>query len=292
MLDLSNDAAPGILDFLDSGVSPVRDACGDNSFEDSLDTALSAPTFPLEYGVSSFVSHLTTSPSALLNDTTHETSQLPSPYCNFLQIQRYNFQAARIQNALYLNVPLQLAQKAESIISPWYWHKEFARITTSQISQHRSSSETSHLYIRGNSPRTDIFVRPVRRRPCFSLSTSVMADLAPTELQQLQPHDMYIDLIPFPIFRDRAITLLNMTPPAFDESELKRDIESEGLLVWGVSHGPSDRASSLLRDRRNWECARWFAKKWRLLINGSGLEEQSKWWRRMRGDDESEDEEL
>lgn len=101
---------------------------------------------------------------------------------------------------------------------------------------------------------------------------------------------MYIDMIPFPVFRDRAITLLNMTPPAFDEAELKRDIESEGLLVWGVAQGTSGRASTLLRDRRNWECAEWFAKKWKLLITGSGLEEQSRWWRTMRGEDEGEGE--
>jgi hypothetical protein len=43
-------------------------------------------------------------------------------------------------------------------------------------------------------------------------------------------------MIPFPIFPNRIITTLSMTPAAFDESELKRDIESDGLLV-----GASDK---------------------------------------------------
>lgn len=102
---------------------------------------------------------------------------------------------------------------------------------------------------------------------------------------------MYLDLIPFPIFRDRVITLLSMSPPAFDEITLKRDIEAEGLLVWGVGQGSTDRTASLVRDRRNWECAKWFLKKWRLLVHGSGLDEQSRWWRRMRGDEGDDEEE-
>jgi hypothetical protein len=82
-----------------------------------------------------------------------------------------------------------------------------------------------------------------------------------------------------------------MDPPAFDEDELKRDIEAEGLLVWGVGLGTRDRTASLLRDKRNWECARWFSEKWRLLVKGSGLDEQSRWWKTMRGDNGSDDEE-
>jgi hypothetical protein len=97
-------------------------------------------------------------------------------------------------------------------------------------------------------------------------------------------------MIPFPVFRDRIITLLSMKPPAFDESELKRDIEADGLLVWGTGHaaGMDRSTAALVRDRRNWECARWFADKWKLLVSGSGLEEQSRWWRRMRGEDEDD----
>jgi len=103
---------------------------------------------------------------------------------------------------------------------------------------------------------------------------------------------MYLDITPFPIFRDRAITLLSMTPPAFDERELKRDIEAEGLLVWGSGNGTFDldasgdgrgnRNKNSVRDSRGWEAAEWFSRKWRLLVEESGLDGQSKWWRGMR----------
>ena len=229
--------------------------------------------------------------STLPQEIAHKNNGIPSPYYNYLQVQKHNFYAARVQNALYLGVPLRLAQKTESVISPWYWHREFARLFSHEAHSHVSDYNNSGHLNTNDSSGSNIFVRPVRRRPCFELSTTVMPDLAPTKLQQSHPHEMYIDLIPFPIFRDRVITLLSMTPPAFDESELQRDIESEGLLVWGVGQGTRDRTASLLMDRRSWECASWFAK-WKLLINGSGLEEQSKWWRTMRGDDESDDEGL
>ena len=209
-------------------------------------------------------------------------SSLPSPYKNYLSIQKLSFYAARIQNALYIGLPLFLAQK-EDDISPWYWHTQFAAL----VSQNLNSDATCTLEPSA-SPYEFQVQRPVRRKPCFSLSESVMPDLYPTALQRSRPHGMYLDMIPFPIFRDRVITLLSMDPPAFEECELKRDIESDGLRVWGVGQGSTTRTASLVRDRRNWECTRWFYKKWKLLVDGSGLDEQSQWWRTMRGEEESD----
>lgn len=52
--------------------------------------------------------------------STSQPLHLPSPYRNYLQIQKLNFYAARIQNALYMGVPLVLAQKEEDTVSPHY----------------------------------------------------------------------------------------------------------------------------------------------------------------------------
>lgn len=205
----------------------------------------------------------------------NESAILPSPHRNYLQIQKLNFYAARIQNALYMGVPLLLAEKTESTISPWYWHSQFATLLSSPSSANFSNASNLYPSKTVILPDHSIITRPIRRKPCFMLSQIVMPDLAPSPLQRSHPHEMYIDMIPFPVFRDRVITLLSMDPPAFDESELKRDIEAEGLLVWGVGQGMRDRTSSLVRDKRNWECAKWFSNK-KLLVNGSGLEEQSR----------------
>lgn len=213
-------------------------------------------------------------------------SRLPSPYRNHLTIQKLGFYAARIQNALYLGLPAFLAQK-EDDISPWYWHTQFALL----VSKDAFADLTCPSGITPSSYNFTV-QRPVRRQPCFSMSEAIIPDLSPTPLQRTRPHGMYLDMIPFPVFRDRAITLLSMRPPAFDEAELKRDMESEGVMVWGVGHGSASRAASLVRDKRNWECARWFSRKWRLLVDGSGLDEQSHWWRTMRGEEDSEDEVL
>ena len=195
---------------------------------------------------------------------------LPSPQLNYLQLQKLSFYAARIQNALHIGLPLFLACKEEEI-SPWYWHTQFSLLV--------SPSSTADQMIDLPIPR------PAQHRPCFHMAVDIISDLTPTALQRSKPHSMYLDMIPFPIFRDRAITLMTMEPPAFDEEELKHDIENDGLMVWGTGQGSMERSASLVRDRRNWECADWFLKKWRLLVRGSGLDEQSQWWKRMRGED-------
>lgn len=211
------------------------------------------------------------------------TTPFPSPYKNHLTVQKLSFYAARIQNALHLGLPTFLAQK-EDHISPWYWHTQFALLSSQEA--YPDFTLPSDCI----SPMYSFSVpRPVRPQPCFTMSSSIIPDLSPTPLQRSHPHGMYLDMIPFPIFRDRAITLLSMNPPAFSEAELKRDIENEGLMVWGVGHGSATRGKGVVRDKRNWECARWFYSKWKLLVDGSGLDEQSQWWRTMRGED-SEDE--
>jgi hypothetical protein len=212
------------------------------------------------------------------------TTSIPSPYRNHLTVHKLSFHAARIQNALHLGLPEFLAQK-EDDISPWYWHTQFTLLTSPA-----PLTDLSSLAVPATRSYEFAVNRPVRRQPCFIMSETVISDLSPTPLQRSQAHGMYLDVVPFPVFRDRTITLLSMDPPAFDEKELKRDMEDGGLMVWGVGHGSTRNAASLVRDRRNWECAGWFYKKWRLLVDGSGMEEQSRWWRVMRGEEDSDEE--
>lgn len=198
-------------------------------------------------------------------------SRLPCPYANHLNLQRLNLYAACLQNALLIGVPLELAQ-IDGLVSPFYEDTNMVeplsrfggtmvrRLPTTTITESSAIESRSQTYS----------LKPFE---------SIKPDLRPTTVQQSHPHELYIDLIPFPIFRDRIITLLAMTPPAFDEMELKRDLHSDGLQVWGNASG---KCSGVSWDKRNWECPKWFLDKWRLLVNGSGLDEQSRWWRSMR----------
>lgn len=99
-------------------------------------------------------------------------------------------------------------------------------------------------------------------------------DLIPTPAQIRFPHHPFIDTIPFPWFRERAITLGSMDPPAYNRSELKKDVLRGGFVVWR-SRGKEE---GLPWDRRSWEVRPWFWEKWSWLIEEQGrLEQQSKW---------------
>lgn len=135
-------------------------------------------------------------------------------------------------------------------------------------------------------------MKPTCQSPWYSstpLSTSASAaltlgrvppDLFPTPAQLRYPHHPFIDTIPFPWFRERAITLASMDPPAYNRRELKKDILRGGLIVWR-SRGKEE---GLPWDRRNWEVQPWFWEKWGWLVEEQGrVEQQSSWWRSMRG---------
>lgn len=223
---------------------------------------------------------------AALAGQTRDFLAVPSPYMNYIQIQKLNLYSARMQNALHIGIPTKLAEVNETL-SPWYWETQFnLLVMRAYPPEYCNVLATPPLMRQGEliPPRWHV-QRPYRPTRCFDLNSNIHKDLAPTNLQRSTPHSLYIDIIPFPVFRDRIITLLDMSPPALDEDELKRDMENDGLLIWGAA-----RPGNSVSDRRNWECSKWFYKKWKILINGSGLEEQSRWWRRMRGEDESDDE--
>ena len=108
----------------------------------------------------------------------------------------------------------------------------------------------------------------------------VPPDLIPTPAQMRYPHHPFIDTIPFPWFRERALILASMDPPAYNRHELKRDILRGGMVVWR-SRGKEE---GLPWDRRSWEVQQWFWNKWSWLVEEQGrVEQQSRWWRSMRG---------
>jgi hypothetical protein len=109
--------------------------------------------------------------------------------------------------------------------------------------------------------------------------------LSENTLFQLNPNILilkhFTDFVPPTLgFRERAITLASMDPPAYNRSELKRDILRGGLVVWR-SRGKEE---GLPWDRRSWEVTPQFWSKWGWLIEEQGrVEQQSKWWQSMRG---------
>lgn len=104
--------------------------------------------------------------------------------------------------------------------------------------------------------------------------------LRPTLPQILFPHHAFLDLLPFPALRARAITLCAAMPQTFDAMKLKVDIYVNQALVCNSEGGnrPSANIESGRRtessennqpwDMRSWKAAPWFLNKWRMLICG------------------------
>lgn len=166
----------------------------------------------------------------------------------------------------------------------------------------RASTLTSYLF---NARALDLNVRDLVQDGCLSpfhrqsISPSddpkviqesfnnnhrIPEHLRPTLPQIMYPHHPYLDLLPFPTFRARAIALGATTPPMYDMLELKHDVMSNGLVCWRTPEGSPHGQPW---DMRNWEVAPWFFRKWRMLLGGEDGEiwTQSLWWQRMRGEE-------
>ncbi|KFY05460.1 hypothetical protein V492_08528 [Pseudogymnoascus sp. VKM F-4246] len=120
---------------------------------------------------------------------------------------------------------------------------------------------------------------------------STPAHLRPTLAQVIYPHPAFMDLIPIPAFRERAIALAVTRPQAFNLWDLKKDmVQGEGLVPWS-NIGTASRSARMSGgqgqpwDIRSWEAAPWFLRKWRMLVDGEEGElwNQSLWWQRARG---------
>jgi hypothetical protein len=91
--------------------------------------------------------------------------------------------------------------------------------------------------------------------------------LLPTELQKTVPHHGYIDMIPFPILRDRILETLSV----INEEELCRDLQSDDWKIWGKK--PWEPGS--------WEFAQDFVLKWWFLLDDDILR-MPNFWRMQR----------
>jgi hypothetical protein len=105
-------------------------------------------------------------------------------------------------------------------------------------------------------------------------------DLRPTHEQLTIPHHPYLDVIPWPSFRARAIVASSMDPPLIDEGDLCLDLLNNGLYCYNMCavslHG---RGEGTPWDCRSWEAKPWFMRKWSLLTSGPDVLQSSKWWR-------------
>jgi hypothetical protein len=123
---------------------------------------------------------------------------------------------------------------------------------------------------------------------CLSDFLDLKTYLRPCATQLMYRHHPYIDVLPFPTFRERLIKLACTKEPMIDEDELCKDLENDGLICWGSSLGGGSAAmgSGAPWDIRSWEAQDWFMKKWWVLIGGveGEIYKQTQWWCEMRGE--------
>lgn len=121
--------------------------------------------------------------------------------------------------------------------------------------------------------------------PYLPGSTSALApfcpaSLQPTALQRTVRHHPWLDLFPFPAFRDNILRVLDAG--LFDDDELCvdvlevwcEDVESRpSLMIWGESW-----------DAHAWEASPSFLRKWGWLLEDCPeIFEATNYWREKRG---------
>ncbi|KAI3401628.1 hypothetical protein diail_10229 [Diaporthe ilicicola] len=112
-------------------------------------------------------------------------------------------------------------------------------------------------------------------------------DLQPVDVQITVEHHVYLDVIPFPSFRERALRALAHDPPLLDEDELCCDIcNREGLIVWGSQGNDQGMEACRPWDMRSWEPKPWFLRKYHFLAGGweGEMWRAARWWHTMRGE--------
>lgn len=112
-------------------------------------------------------------------------------------------------------------------------------------------------------------------------------DLQPVDEQITIQHHVYLDVIPFPLFRKKALKALAQDPPLLDEDELCRDISNnDGLVVWGSLGNNQGMEACRPWDLRSWEPKPWFLRKYWFLVGGWDEEmwKASRWWHSVRNE--------
>ncbi|KAL2811414.1 hypothetical protein BJX63DRAFT_276325 [Aspergillus granulosus] len=109
-------------------------------------------------------------------------------------------------------------------------------------------------------------------------------DLQPVPEQMTVAHHPYLDLIPFPSFRTRALLALARGDRTFDETDLCFDLMHGGMRCNGsVKASLHGRGEGTAWDARSWEVTPWFFRKWSALVgdeNGSIYQNSVWWWAR------------
>jgi len=101
----------------------------------------------------------------------------------------------------------------------------------------------------------------------IAVSPNIPKDLEPTKMQKTVPHHPYIDIIPFPGFRDKMLRVLDI----IDED----DVCGMMLTDWGVW-------GSQPWDKTSWEVGEKFAEKYWFLMDEE-MKRTSDFWRGQRG---------
>ena len=187
----------------------------------------------------------------LQHEQTYDFTALPSPQRNHIRINQVSFLGACLANLNMLGVSSQAASY-DDCTSPFF---------QPGLSAGRSA--------RPSSANKSVF-------------RHLKPDLQPRPAQIFFNHHPYIDVIPFPVFREQVITLLSLATPCFDEDELCMDLLNDGLICWGNN---SDGGSGAPWDARSWEVTPWFMKKWWMILGGKSgaIYQQTQWWREIRG---------
>ncbi|KAL2832047.1 hypothetical protein BDW59DRAFT_157515 [Aspergillus cavernicola] len=112
-------------------------------------------------------------------------------------------------------------------------------------------------------------------------------DIQPVPEQFTVVHHPYLDLIPFPSFRARALLAMARGDRTFDETALCFDLMHGGMRCNGSSkvslHGRGDGAAW---DARSWEVTPWFFRKWGGLVGDEDdmIYKNSAWWWACHGE--------
>lgn len=112
-------------------------------------------------------------------------------------------------------------------------------------------------------------------------------DLQPVDEQITMAHHIYLDVFPFPRFRQRALQALAQDPPLFDEDELCVDITREnGMVNWGSLGNGQGMEACRPWDMRSWEPQPWFLRKYWFLVGGweDDMWKASRWWHAVRNE--------
>ncbi|KAF5674258.1 alcohol dehydrogenase [Fusarium denticulatum] len=127
----------------------------------------------------------------------------------------------------------------------------------------------------------DEFISPFYQIGPIQLpSPSCPTSLQPTSLQRSTAHHPWIDLFPFPKFRDNVLS--GMQEGLFDDDELCGDLL--GVEGAGVGEQPSLLVWTVAWDAKGWEVNAAFVKKWGSLIQYCPeMMESTNYWRRKRG---------